>query len=91
MWTGLAWYHAGRNEWEQVYGAITQALSIKHRPEHYLAGQDAWSFKVYDLAAVAAFYVGIPEKAREHIRVAVRMAPDVIEIKQTAQRLGVEI
>lgn len=88
VWLDLGWFHASRHEWEQVYGAAVQAISITHRPEHYLAGPEAWGHKVYELAAQAAHILGIKEKAQDHIRTAKRLAPDMEHINQLLRIYG---
>lgn len=84
MWMDLGWYHHARNQWAQAYGAVCQALTIGTRPEHYLASEESWGFKIHELATICAVKLGMIGKAKEHIEVAIRLgsgAPHLARMK----------
>lgn len=91
MWLDLGWYHNGREQWAQAYGAVIQGLSISGRPEHYLTTEEAWGYKIHDLAALCAFKLGMKEAAQKHIKTALRMAPHLDHLKRSAQNMGVQV
>lgn len=49
--------------WEKVYFAVNEALKIKNRPKTYINEGFCWDSTVYDLGAVAAFHLGLYQKA----------------------------
>ena len=87
-WMALASYQQSRKQWAQAYSAVSQALGITSRPEHYLAKTDCWNEQPYDVAALCAFKLGINEKAREHIRVALKMKPGDSQLLHSARVVG---
>lgn len=91
MWLDLGWYHHGREQWAQAYGAVIQGLSISGRPEHYLSTEEAWGYKIHDLAALCAFKLGMTDAAQQHIKTALRMAPHVEHVQRSAQNMGVSL
>lgn len=72
-WMDMAWYHHARQQWPQAYGAVCQAMTISTRPEHYLANEEAWGFKIHELATICTVKMGMISKAKEHIEVAIRL------------------
>jgi len=91
VWMDLAWYHQGRDEWAQAYGAIVQCLSITAKPEHYLVSHEAWGAKAHDLASLCAFKLEIHEKAQAHVVDALKLEPTSEHLQQRARRLGVKL
>lgn len=89
MWMDMAWYHHARKQWVQAYGAVMQALTITNRPEHYLASEEAWGYKIHELACTCAVHMGMTSKAADHIMMAVRFGPTIPHLRQQAARLGV--
>ncbi len=89
-WMDFAWYYHAREQWAQAYGVISQCLSITNRPEHYLAGEEAWGYKVHELASLCAFKLGMIDRSREHIVTAIKLGPGVLHLVKQADRLGLK-
>ena len=87
-WLDLAWYYHAKHRWPQAYGAVMQCVSITRRPEHYLATDDAWGYKPWELASLCATKMGMPQTAKEHLQMAIRIAPYVKHLQDVAARLG---
>ena len=64
-WVNLAEICQKQSKWHESFYAATQALSITHRDYAYTSEESVWSAKPYDLAALAAHYLGYKEQARE--------------------------
>ena len=67
-------YRYGR--WTECYGAATSALAITDRELVYTCDPEVWGPQPHDLAAIAAWHLGMHEKAVEHARAALALAPD---------------
>ncbi len=90
-WLDFAWYYHARKQWPQAYGVITQCLSITNRPEHYLANEEAWGYKVHELASLCAYKLGMMERARGHIMTAIKMGgPGMPHLVAQAHLLGLK-
>lgn len=85
MWMDLAWYHHSRDQWPEAYGAVSQALRITHRPEHYLTMAEAWGYKIHELASLCAIKLGLMKIAEQQIRTAMRIAPDAQHLTRYLQ------
>lgn len=75
-WVALAQacHNAGR--WKRCRSAAETALAIKERTYEFTADQNAWSWRPYDLAALACWNLGDKDKAAEYGRQACEMAPE---------------
>lgn len=86
-WLDLAWFYSGRKQHAQAYGAVCQALTITTRPEHYLTADEAWGHVIHKLAALCANELGAVDRAREHLRLALKIAPTNQHLQQIAAKL----
>lgn len=75
-WVDLADYYYGRKTWPLCLGAAMRALEIKEKPLEYLCEADAWGAKPYDLAAIAAYWMGNRKLAWMMGSKAVLLEPD---------------
>jgi tetratricopeptide (TPR) repeat protein len=64
-WVNLAEICQKQSKWRESFYAATQALSITYRDYAYTSDESVWGAKPYDLAAIAAHYLGYKEQARE--------------------------
>lgn len=65
-WLDLAsHYHQTRN-WAGCYAAATRALTIETPPLEYLCETQAWGALPHDLAAIAAYHLGMYAAAARH-------------------------
>lgn len=74
-WVELADACYRRGNWEECYGAATSALKIKDRQLNYTVRPESWGYKPHDLAAIAAYRLGLKEKAIEHGQKALEFEP----------------
>jgi len=58
-WVDLARLYYERSDWTSCYAAATRALRILNKPLEYLCDEDAWGSVPYDLAAIAAYRLGL--------------------------------
>lgn len=74
-WIDLTqWYH-DYQDWAGCYHACLQALAISERPRHYFSYGYAWGERADDLASVAAWHMGLKDKAAERLRAALAVNP----------------
>lgn len=62
-WVELATFYHNQKLWPQSFAAATRALVIGTKPLEYLCEADAWGSLPYDLAGVAAWNLGMSNKA----------------------------
>lgn len=74
-WVALADLHMQQGSWFDCRYAAEHALAITER-SWYFSYPFAWGPKPYDLAALASWYLGDKQKAREYGRLALALAPD---------------
>jgi len=60
-------------------------LSISYRPEFYTNDNTVWGEKPYDLAALAAWNLGLKDKAVEYGEQAVALSPDDARLKDNLE------
>lgn len=71
----LSQHYQDQGQWLQSYAMALSALEITEKPLVYLCEEDAWSWKPYDLIALALFKLGRYSEALQHGRKAVELAP----------------
>ena len=64
------------HNWEAAWGSAMSALKITERPQDYLCRSDAWTWLPLDLAATAAYWLGIKSTAIELGEKALSFIPD---------------
>ena len=74
-----------RNDWPLVYFATEQALKITQKTGSYLLEPQSWGFLLDDYAAIACFWLGLPQKALEHAQKALDFQPDDERLKNNLQ------
>ena len=67
-------YQLGR--WHECYGAALSALAITDRELVYTCDPAVWGAQPHDLASIAAWHLGLGDRAVAHAEDAVRLAPD---------------
>jgi glycosyltransferase involved in cell wall biosynthesis len=80
-WLDLAELCVKHSMYNEAFYAATTALSITERNHWYTCDKMAYGFKLYDLAAVAAWNLGIKEKALEYGLKAVELEPEDQHLK----------
>lgn len=74
-WMDLAQSCYEKALWRECYYAATTALSITNRELVYTADADCWGYKLYDLAAISAYYLGLKDEAVKWGLVAQELEP----------------
>lgn len=77
-------------KWAECYGAAITALAITHREAVYTADPEVWGAKPHDLAAIAAWNLGLHDEARKHAAEAVRLDPDDLRLRQNLELMNVK-
>lgn len=75
-WADLAYHYYGQNDWASCYAACVRGLTITEKPLEYLCEDFAWGSLLYDLAAIAAYQLGMTDRAIEYTERALEMEPD---------------
>jgi glycosyltransferase involved in cell wall biosynthesis len=84
-WVELSQAYYDTRDWAGGYFAAARALAIVERPRHYLSEGHAWGERPHDLASVCAWYLGLKEKAADHLRQALALCPDDPRLKDNAR------
>ena len=72
----LSQYHTDIHNWEAAWGFAMSALKITERPTDYLCQPNAWAWLPFDLAATAAYWLGLKNTAIELGEKALEFIPD---------------
>ena len=70
------------HEWSGALYFVQKALTIRARSRSYLNEPDIWGAAPYDLAALAAYYLGAYALALEYGRQALALAPDDARLRE---------
>lgn len=84
-WLGLAEFAESEADWSTVIYAVTKALRITDRALTYLSDSRCWGALPYDLGAVAAWHLGLKEKAAEWGRTAAALEPNNKRLQSNLQ------
>lgn len=68
-------------DWPMTYFLAAEALKIKEQSKTFVNMGYSWDYTPDDLCAIAAYYMGMPEKSLEHAISALRYAPDNERLK----------
>lgn len=74
-WVDLAMQCYRLNLWEECYAAAMSALAIKNKQLVYTCDPEVWGAKPHDLAAIAAYNIGLRPIAVEQGEIAVQLDP----------------
>ena len=72
----LSQYHTDIHNWEAAWGFAMSALKITERPTDYLCQPESWTWLPFDLAATAAYWLGLKNFAVELGEKALALNPD---------------
>jgi glycosyltransferase involved in cell wall biosynthesis len=72
----LAQYFYNGRDWENCYRYAIEALAVEDKPLDYLCEEFAWNELPYDLAAIAAWNLGMYTEAFEYGSEAVKINPN---------------
>lgn len=71
----LALLAYSKKEWETVLAMVKEALKISNRPKTYINEGYCWDSTPYDIASIAAYNLGIYNKALEYAQNAYNLNP----------------
>jgi tetratricopeptide (TPR) repeat protein len=74
-WVLLAEIHQKRKEWRDSFAAATRAIGIKDRDYAYTSDESVWGSRTPDAAALAAYYLGLKNTAKDYGRMALELDP----------------
>lgn len=78
----LAFLAYGKQDWNTVYFAVTDALKIKEMNTlGYPSDPRGWNSDIYDLGSLACFNLGLVDNAIEFAKQAARLSPEDERIK----------
>lgn len=75
-WCGLGTLYYTQARWQECYGAAMRALAIKDREFVYTVDPAVWGWQPHDLAALAAWNLGMKEIAIEQGKLALDLEPE---------------
>ena len=75
-WVELAAMELEQSDYAAAYHYATTALKITHRDLSYISDPQCWGALPEDLAAVAAYYLGLKKVSLEHAQRAVSLGPE---------------
>jgi tetratricopeptide (TPR) repeat protein len=75
-WFALAEFFSDKKDWDQCYIAAKQCINVTAKRDGFTYDPRAWSFVVYDIAALAAYNIGLHNKAVEYGKLALEMLPE---------------
>lgn len=78
----LSRHYYNLKDWDQCLLWAENALLIKEKRLDYIVEDFAWGFEVYDLAALAAYNLGLYESARRYGEKAVELNPTDERLKR---------
>ena len=80
-WIALAAAASKKSMWAESYGAAKMALQIDTPVFSYTMDPGSFTYKPYDLAAIAAHYLGLKEEA-------IKLGETALEMEPTNERLN---
>jgi len=84
-WHDLALCCYKLHRWPECFGAAMTCLAITQREKVYTCDPSVWGAAPHDLAAIAAWNLGIKDVAIEQGRRAVDLAPDDLRLRQNLE------
>lgn len=75
-WTELAQSCYSKMDWQGCYNAAMRALEVKNKEEVYTMNPEVWGALPHDLAAIAAFQLGLKQDAITQGALALSFEPD---------------
>ena len=75
-WCELAMLYYRQHRWPDCYAASMRALEIRDRHMVYTCDPAVWGHWPHDLAAIAAWNMGLKDVAKEQAKLALELSPD---------------
>lgn len=74
-WVDIATYYYNSKRWAECFAAVERALGITKRSLDYLSEPEAWGSHPYDIGCVAAWNIGLKQRALEYAQKALEIEP----------------
>lgn len=74
-WVELSMFCYRMSMWDECYLAAKNALAITDKAAVYTMDPSVWTEKPYDLASIAAWHIGLKDKAVEYCKTALEFNP----------------
>lgn len=84
-WVDLCNFYYEKGNFSMSLAFAEEALKIQEKPLEYLCEESAWGCLPYDLAAIAAYNLGLFEKAKEYGQIALNMNPKDSRLKENLE------
>jgi tetratricopeptide (TPR) repeat protein len=87
-WCELAMACYRTERWGECFGAAMTCLSIKNRELIYTVDPAVWGHQPHDLAAIAAWNLGLKESALAQAKLAVELSPDDLRLRRNVEMMS---
>ena len=84
-WCEVATIAYRQHQWAECYGAATSALAITDKELVYTVDPEVWGAKPHDLAAIAAYHLGLKDAAILHAENALKYDPENERLKSNLE------
>lgn len=84
-WCEVATIAYRQHQWAECYGAAVSALAITNKELVYTVDPDVWGAKPHDLAAIAAYHLGLKDAAILHAENALKYDPENERLKSNLE------
>lgn len=82
VWLDLAEHFHSNSDWQNLFWACSNGLRSTWRTNSYLDDRHAWSFRLHDLGAIAAWHLNVMDLAVEWGTEAVKLDPGNERLKK---------
>lgn len=90
-WCELAMLTYRQHRWEESFAYAMRALRITDRAKVYTCDPVVWGSQPHDLASIAAWHLGLRQKALEQAKLAAELEPDDLRLKQNLEYIQAAI
>jgi glycosyltransferase involved in cell wall biosynthesis len=84
----LARHYYHQSDWSNTYKYATRAIAITKHPMDYTCNEESWGFLPHDLAAIAAWNLGLRQEAKAHAENACAAAPNDTRLANNLKVIG---
>lgn len=84
-WCEVATIAYRQHQWAECYGAAMSALAITDKELVYTVDPEVWGAKPHDLAAIAAYHLGLKDAAILHAENALKYDPENDRLKSNLE------
>jgi tetratricopeptide (TPR) repeat protein len=89
-WVELAMFCYRASMWAECYSAAMSALTITDKAAVYTMDPSVWTEKPYDLASIAAWHLGMKDKAVEYCKQALDFNPSDARLIKNLEKMTEE-